>query len=279
MSDLDVTARLKIHVERIVRPISANYRRKDEMREELLAHLTALYEEELSAESDEGIAEDKALARAVSRFGDPEKLRAELQRSVTPVERLVFLQIFSTDALRRSRALRPAIDFLAQYHFQRPGESAVRHAARLTFYLEAVLGAFFAVALTINAAVRMVRGGWEKWLYLGTFALAILLALGVASLLLVLIGHGIHRSLEDWFWGRRSWGSIAGFGALSGVAVLVAGGVFWLIARRNVQPSVGDLITLGAVALAMPFALLLLVRSGLAEFRRFGEWGSLELED
>ena len=40
---------LKQHVDGIVRPIRASERRKDRMREELLAHLTHLYEQELAA--------------------------------------------------------------------------------------------------------------------------------------------------------------------------------------------------------------------------------------
>ena len=62
MTDFDSTGRLKIYVERIVRPISANYARKDKMREELLAHLTALYEEEMSGESEDGVADARARA-------------------------------------------------------------------------------------------------------------------------------------------------------------------------------------------------------------------------
>ena len=37
---------LRIHVERVVRPIRASNRRKDRMREELLAHLVGLFDEE-----------------------------------------------------------------------------------------------------------------------------------------------------------------------------------------------------------------------------------------
>src|SRR6185312_9918372 len=48
------------------------------MREELLAHLTAIYEEELARLEDETAAR----AEAIQRFGDPETLTLELQQSV-----------------------------------------------------------------------------------------------------------------------------------------------------------------------------------------------------
>ena len=40
---------LRVQVERVVRPVRASSRRKDRMREELLAHLLRLYDEELPA--------------------------------------------------------------------------------------------------------------------------------------------------------------------------------------------------------------------------------------
>lgn len=75
---------LRIHVERIVRPIRASVPRKNKMREELLVHLkTAFEEERISAE-----AETEAIERAQQRLGDPDSLRKELQASVPWYERL-----------------------------------------------------------------------------------------------------------------------------------------------------------------------------------------------
>ena len=39
---------LMVHVERAVRPVRANPARKFKMRQELLAHLTGIYDEELA---------------------------------------------------------------------------------------------------------------------------------------------------------------------------------------------------------------------------------------
>lgn len=75
---------LRVHVERIVRPIRASVLRKNRMREELLGHLNTAFEEErLNAKAD-----TEAIQRAVARLGDPATLREELQRSVPWYERL-----------------------------------------------------------------------------------------------------------------------------------------------------------------------------------------------
>jgi len=68
---------LRILVERAVRPVRATMVRKRRMREELLAHLTAIFEEEAARLGDE----QAALERAAERFGDPAELAAELQQS------------------------------------------------------------------------------------------------------------------------------------------------------------------------------------------------------
>ncbi len=75
---------LRIHVERIVRPIRASVPRKNKMREELLAHLrTAFDEERATVPTDE-----VAVERAKHRLGDPDALRAELQSAVPWYERI-----------------------------------------------------------------------------------------------------------------------------------------------------------------------------------------------
>ena len=53
-------------VERAVRPVQAGPKKLTRMREELLAHLMAIYEEELARLGDESAAR----AEAIWRFGD-----------------------------------------------------------------------------------------------------------------------------------------------------------------------------------------------------------------
>jgi ATP-dependent Clp protease ATP-binding subunit ClpC len=72
-------------VERCVRPVRANVKRKRRMREELLAHLAAICEEEQQAKPIDAPA---ALDAAARRFGDPAELARELQASVPRSERI-----------------------------------------------------------------------------------------------------------------------------------------------------------------------------------------------
>lgn len=74
---------LRIAVERIVRPVRASHPRKLLMREELLGHLTAVFEEECARQEDE----PAAVAGAVARLGEPAALSQELQRSLPWYER------------------------------------------------------------------------------------------------------------------------------------------------------------------------------------------------
>jgi hypothetical protein len=74
---------LKVLVERAVRPVRAPHTRKKAMRNELLAHLRDVFEDELTRLNDEGLA----LANTRSRFGDAAALTAELQQTVTRRQR------------------------------------------------------------------------------------------------------------------------------------------------------------------------------------------------
>ena len=99
---------LKTIVERAVRPVRASNSRKREMREELLAHVSNVFDEEMSRLHEEATA----LEQTARRFGNPADVTSQLQESM------------------------PASDTV-NYHLERlfapPGESvwrcAVRHAS------------------------------------------------------------------------------------------------------------------------------------------------------
>src|ERR1700722_8286441 len=105
---------LKILVERAVRPVRAGLRRKQQMREELLAHVSAVFEEETHACVDE----PAALARTVERFGDAADLTGQLQATVPA---------------------RDAFDRFVDHVWYRPGEPTLRRAVRHALVLEAVI--------------------------------------------------------------------------------------------------------------------------------------------
>jgi hypothetical protein len=70
---------LKLHVERIVRPIIARESDKLTMRQELYAHLVAAVEQEMTHDSSEGAA----VQRATERLGIFDTVREELQSAVS----------------------------------------------------------------------------------------------------------------------------------------------------------------------------------------------------
>ena len=69
---------LRSHVERAVRPVQATRRRKLEMREELLAHLQDIYDEELARSNGDSVAQQAA----IERFGPAAALSQQLAASV-----------------------------------------------------------------------------------------------------------------------------------------------------------------------------------------------------
>ena len=79
--------RLQNLVARAVRPLWASRSRKLAMQEELLAHVTAVFEEELARLGDERAA----LGEALDRFGLANELHTELQESVPPLERWLLI--------------------------------------------------------------------------------------------------------------------------------------------------------------------------------------------
>ncbi|HWB11300.1 MAG TPA: hypothetical protein VG826_18875 [Pirellulales bacterium] len=117
---------LKIIVERAVRPIRASLACKRKMREELLAHVSGAFEEELARVQDE----HAALERTRVRFGNPTEMVNELQDSVRISDRVW------------------------RFWEGRPGESALRFALRY-------VSTQAAVALAIFGAV-LAAAGWDR---------------------------------------------------------------------------------------------------------------------
>jgi hypothetical protein len=66
------------HVERAVRPVVASWKQKMQMRADLLARLTALYEQEFARLGDA----QAAVLQATQRVGSADELSSQLQRSV-----------------------------------------------------------------------------------------------------------------------------------------------------------------------------------------------------
>lgn len=129
MNDSNLT-RLKVIVERAVRPVRASTYRKRKMREELLAHVSAVFEEESARLGDDSAA----LERTALRFGNPAEVTAQLQESI------------------------PARDRMMRLWEGRPGESTLRSALRFA-WIEVTLCLLFC-GVAMFAAGR--QGPWSR---------------------------------------------------------------------------------------------------------------------
>src|SRR5882672_4711560 len=113
---------LKVIVERAVRPVRASTSRKRKMREELLAHVSGVFEQELAQLGDERMA----LERTTQRFGTSADVTIQLQESV------------------------PASDGIWRCFDAQPDESVLRGALRFAWIETAVI--LFACGLALFAA-------------------------------------------------------------------------------------------------------------------------------
>jgi hypothetical protein len=127
---------LQVLIERAVRPVRASAFSKRRIREELLAHVTAVFEEELARVG----GEQAAIDRTAERFGDPADLTGQLQASVP-----------AFDSVRRYA------ERIAELVSFRPGESALRRAARFSIIIEAA-AILFLLAMTL--LLRRMLGAW-----------------------------------------------------------------------------------------------------------------------
>lgn len=78
---------LTAHVAQVIGSVPASFARRQQMHEELLAHLCGIYDEEMERLHDERAAVESAK----QRFGSPDYLRSEFAAAVPRLERLVLL--------------------------------------------------------------------------------------------------------------------------------------------------------------------------------------------
>jgi hypothetical protein len=236
---------LKVIVERAVRPVQASTPRKRKMREELLAHVSHVFEEESFR-----LREDRAaLERTALRFGDPAEVTSQLQESV------------------------PARDALRRFWEGRPGEPPWRTALRLgwvtgTFTL-AFAGCFFVVTWFAVLGVSAWPGE--------------ALILGLGAVLAVPVYLSGLAFLTDWMekalYGPpgRSWLRIALVVAGSWLFMLL-----WLAAVSWPTWSVerdyrGAVLLAGWLVVLAPWLPYALARSARLRRQYHEEWAHLDL--
>ncbi|MBX3411543.1 MAG: hypothetical protein KF708_02405 [Pirellulales bacterium] len=262
---------LKVHVERIVRPVRACHRRKDAWREELLAHLTRIYDEERARTGD---AESSAAA-AIARFGEAPALTAELQAGVSWIERWSLTPL-PTFALFRRR-----ID-----------ESPRHYVVRATTY-GLVWGTFCAVAVVAISLAFRSPAAHQKSNAAVAGQISLSMFAACAILFSAVMANGLltdqirvefeRRSVAlDAAERRRANRQVACWVALNSVfwSAAALGFMFLLNSAIPGFVSTARMVAMSAAAgVASAPIILLQTRDWLLANRRFENWESLPLDD
>jgi hypothetical protein len=133
--------------------------RKLEIEEELLAHLHAIYEEELACSPEPG----RAAERAVQRFGDPDDLQRELRAAVPIREWLAFAVLERGPRMGRWIALAGAAAVLVGLGFVFPAVAYLRNiidtmGGQSSTFHQSITLLILGVAITLLGAASMVLG-------------------------------------------------------------------------------------------------------------------------
>jgi hypothetical protein len=234
---------LKIIVERAVRPVRASTSRKRKMREELLAHVSDVFDEESANLGDDQIA----LERTAQRFGNAAEVTIQLQAAV------------------------PASDSMRRFCDARPGEPALRGALRVAWLTGALALVVFAGAL--------FAGGWvSAWPREAVrVCVCAMLALPVYLFGLTLLTDWMEKALHDPAGRSRFKVALICVGSWLFMMLWVVGVITW-----RGWPADWDYLTaiLVAVWLAPPGALFpyALAQSATVRRRYHEEWAQLRID-
>ena len=148
------------------------------MREELLSHLTGIYEEELARLGNPTVA----LRAAADRFGDPATLASELNETLPLAERATY--------------------FINRSQGQRPHESVPHYMLRLATGMTAFVAAFFCCLVLV---ALFLKDGWNVSLILAKPLIGILPFMFVDVFLLGLLYFKLRDAICGAPWARKSW--------------------------------------------------------------------------
>jgi len=235
-------------VERAVRPVRAGMARRRRMREELLAHLTAIFEEELQRLGDE----QAALDQAAERFGDPKELSEQLDAGVPAWHRLRH----HTEQFRL-----------------RPGESPMR------FVRKCVLFSFVAYPAVLLMALPLwlIRGrAGEFGLLLRIFGVLCVISFGM-SLAMEFLTVGMRQALRP----AECGGSRKRLGLYSLLTVLffpALAFVFYWGITGDLAGSLAHMRFTWLFAPAAPLLFILLARHTSPDQRSEDQWAELRIE-
>jgi ATP-dependent Clp protease ATP-binding subunit ClpC len=239
-------------VERAVRPVRACIAQKRKMREELFAHLTAIYEQELTRLHDSATA----CVEATRRFGESRELAEELQ-----------------SALPRYESIRYFMERWIRY---RAPESAARYALRLAGYTFVLLAAILGL---VTLGIYLGYGWIEDVKTLARVLGAIVLLTPPAQFVVTLL----YIKLRDAMWGafgnRKSLARV-----LACTAFIAAVAEFYLmgvagVARSDLSVALEAARLGGLIGVISGIAFVVLAYfNGQSEIRD-SQWALLDIAD
>jgi hypothetical protein len=217
------------------------------MREELLAHVVGVFEEEARLGDEQA-----ALARTQGRFGQAAELTGQLQASVPP-----------SDRVERS----------AENLFGGSGESVLRLAARFA----AAFGVLVSVLLGIMILIQVPRGQGSEWLTVAR-APSLLAPLWTAfiSFCGTLLIHGMWQALYGP--AGRSWLRAGLVTVAAWLLVPVSSFALCLAIMADIQKSLWEVVPLLPYGVLAPVALVAVTYLVGSEFRNDREWASLQID-
>ena len=248
MSSLSAEAKLELmkHVERAVRPVCAPWMQKMQMRTDLLARLTALFEQGFARHGDARAA----VVQAIEQVGSPVELSAQFQRSVP---RHTYWKCK-----------------LGRAFFGLPQESAFLRAARAAAFVVLLL----VVAIAIHPLTVLV-GLVPEWLpFSWSGAMEEMMVKPALTFALVLFLHGMRRLVQ-----ARRRGLALGLVAATGPLLFLAGLMDFGPAHVFSRSALTDEAIIAWVGPILVPGILLVVVTGLEPaWLRIGVWNDLPLD-
>jgi hypothetical protein len=233
---------LKIIVERAVRPVRVSNSHRRKFREELLAHVVGVFEEERARFDDD----QAALERTALRFGNPAEVTSQLQESV------------------------PAGDRIVQIWEGQPGEATLWVPLRLAYVASA--------SVVVAACVVVLAAGRVAALPREAMIPAAYAFLGLPLFLfsLAFLTDCFEKAFYDRPKVSRLRVPLSACIGLLFMLLFVAGAV-WLPLIKGLDPL--SLVWYAGFLAASPVVTALSLALGCAERRRYHqEWGRLPTE-
>jgi hypothetical protein len=239
-------------VERVVRPVLASNNRKRRMRDEMLAHLSAIYDEELTRSGDL----TKAVNAAAERFGNPTELTAELQATVPRLERW------------ESR-MEPIFGWRAP-------ETVMRWMMRVAFQM----GLMMMIGCELTIALAFNEFGWSYSVWLTVrpiLAAAIVLPVSVATT--GISWYKMRDSVFGVFGHRKSWTRVIAWASLIATTTVWCGLTFIAVAYGSFGTALSLLYPFVVAGILWALSTLFTVKTCGPQQIRDTAWALLDLND